>query len=47
MDIEKLKEQAQQALDSGDLETAKDLLAKIKEAKEERTWFPCKLLLCS
>lgn len=34
MDIEKLKEQAQQALDSGDLETAKDLLAKIKEAKE-------------
>jgi len=34
LDIEKLKEQAQQALDSGDLETAKDLLAKIKEAKE-------------
>ncbi|PJO84485.1 phage major capsid protein [Enterococcus faecium] len=36
MDIEKLKEQAQQALDSGDLETAKDLLAKIKEAKESK-----------
>ncbi|MDQ8388002.1 phage major capsid protein [Enterococcus faecium] len=36
LDIEKLKEQAQQALDSGDLETAKDLLAKIKEAKESK-----------
>lgn len=36
MDIEKLKEQAQQALDSGDLETAKNLLAKIKEAKESK-----------
>ncbi|HGF7987561.1 TPA: phage major capsid protein [Enterococcus faecium] len=36
MDIEKLKEQAQQALDSGNLETAKDLLAKIKEAKESK-----------
>ncbi|MBD9766198.1 phage major capsid protein [Enterococcus faecium] len=36
MDIEKLKEQAQQALDSGDLETAKGLLAKIKEAKESK-----------
>ncbi|MBW4142924.1 phage major capsid protein [Enterococcus faecium] len=36
MNIEKLKEQAQQALDSGDLETAKDLLAKIKEAKESK-----------
>lgn len=36
MDIEKLKEQAQQALDSGDLETAKDLVAKIKEAKESK-----------
>ncbi|WP_311814327.1 phage major capsid protein [Enterococcus faecium] len=36
MDIEKFKEQAQQALDSGDLETAKDLLAKIKEAKESK-----------
>ncbi|EGP4756406.1 phage major capsid protein [Enterococcus faecium] len=36
MDIEKLKEQAQQALDSSDLETAKDLLAKIKEAKESK-----------
>lgn len=36
MDIEKLKEQAQQALDSDDLETAKDLLAKIKEAKESK-----------
>ncbi|MCL6148329.1 phage major capsid protein [Enterococcus faecium] len=36
MDIEKLKEQAQQALDSGDLGTAKDLLAKIKEAKESK-----------
>lgn len=36
LDIEKLKEQTQQALDSGDLETAKDLLAKIKEAKESK-----------
>lgn len=36
LDIEKLKEQAQKALDSGDLETAKDLLAKIKEAKESK-----------
>ncbi|MDN3038412.1 phage major capsid protein [Enterococcus faecium] len=36
LDIEKLKEQAQQALDSGDLETAKGLLAKIKEAKESK-----------
>ena len=36
LDIEKMKEQAQQALDSGDLETAKDLLAKIKEAKESK-----------
>lgn len=36
LDIEKLKEQAQQALDSGDLETAKDLLAKIKEANESK-----------
>lgn len=36
LDIEKLKEQAQQALDSGNLETAKDLLAKIKEAKESK-----------
>lgn len=36
LDIEKLKEQAQQALDSGDLETAKDLVAKIKEAKESK-----------
>lgn len=36
LDIEKLKEQAQQALDSSDLETAKDLLAKIKEAKESK-----------
>nr|WP_238702347.1 phage major capsid protein [Enterococcus faecium] len=36
LNIEKLKEQAQQALDSGDLETAKDLLAKIKEAKESK-----------
>ncbi|MDT2353319.1 phage major capsid protein [Enterococcus faecium] len=36
LDIEKFKEQAQQALDSGDLETAKDLLAKIKEAKESK-----------
>lgn len=36
LDIEKLKEQAQQALDSGDLETAKDLLAKIKESKESK-----------
>ncbi|QAT23850.1 phage major capsid protein [Enterococcus faecium] len=35
MDIEKLKEQAQQALDSGDLEKAKGLLAQIKANKEQ------------
>lgn len=35
MDNEKLKEQAQKALDSGDLETAKGLLAQIKANKEQ------------
>nr|WP_241655752.1 phage major capsid protein [Enterococcus faecium] len=35
LDIEKLKEQAQQALDSGDLEKAKGLLAQIKANKEQ------------
>lgn len=35
MDNEKLKEQAQKALDSGDLETAKGLLAQIKSNKEQ------------
>lgn len=35
MDIEELKKQAQDALDSGDLETAKGLLAQIKSNKEK------------